>query len=402
MAEAFKKRVVVGVSGGIAAYKSPDVVRRLGERGCEVRVVMTRSACEFITPLTMQAVSGHPVHVHLLDERTENAMGHIDIARWAELVLIAPASANLMARLAHGFADDLLTTVCLATAAPVVLAPAMNGQMWSALATQANARILRDRDVMLMGPGEGDQACGEVGVGRMLEPLDIVEGLLRAQVPGELSNVNVLVTAGPTREAIDPVRFVSNRSSGKMGYAVAAAAAEQGARVTLVSGPTSLRTPDGVRRIDVTSTEEMLDCVMQHVGEHQIFISAAAVADYKPRNQADQKLKKDNQELMLSMERTPDILARVAASDERPFCVGFAAETEALRENAQKKLRQKSLDMIAANQVSKNGVGFDTDDNELTVFWGNQSAVLSRDSKSKLARQLMKLVSDQYRAKRPA
>jgi len=363
---------------------------------------MTPSACEFITPLTMQAVSGQPVHVHLLDERTENAMGHIELARWCELVLVAPASAGFMARLAHGFADDLLATVCLATSSPVVLAPAMNAQMWSSPATQANKRTLVERGVVLMGPGEGDQACGEVGVGRMLEPLAIVEGLVRAETPGELANVNVLVTAGPTREAIDPVRFVSNRSSGKMGYAVAAAAFEQGAHVTLVSGPTALTTPSGVMRIEVTTTQEMLESVMQHVGEHSIFISAAAVADYRPSNPASEKLKKKRNQLTLSMERTPDILAQVAALSEAPFSVGFAAETEALLENAQQKLRRKSLDMIAANQVSANGIGFDSDDNELTVCWGNESKVLARDSKPELARQLIKLVAERYRAKHPA
>jgi phosphopantothenoylcysteine decarboxylase/phosphopantothenate--cysteine ligase len=402
MPQAFKKRVVLGVSGGIAAYKSPDLVRRLRECGCEVRVVMTPSACEFITPLTMQAVSGQPVHVHLLDERTENAMGHIEIARWCELVLVAPASAGFMARLAHGFADDLLSTVCLATSSPVVLAPAMNAQMWSSPATQTNRRILLERGVVLMGPGEGDQACGEVGVGRMLEPREIVHGLGEPQAPGELADVNVLVTAGPTREAIDPVRFVSNRSSGKMGYAVAAAAFEQGAHVTLVSGPTALTGPSGVKRIDVTTTQEMLDCVMQHVGEHNIFISAAAVADYRPSHPASEKLKKKNDQLTLSMERTPDILAQVAAMSKAPFSVGFAAETEALLENAREKLRRKSLDMIAANKVSANGIGFDSDDNELTVFWGNESTVLARDSKTELARQLVRLVAQRYRAKHPA
>jgi len=395
-------RVVLGVSGGIAAYKSADLVRRLRERGCEVRVVMTRGARAFVTPLTFQAVSGNPVHTDLLDASAEAAMGHIELARWAGVVLIAPASADVMARLAHGLADDLLSTLCLATSAPLVLAPAMNRQMWAAAATQENRRLLESRGVRLLGPGDGSQACGEVGPGRMLDPADIVARLLGGPPAGPLCGRTVLVTAGPTREAIDPVRYVSNRSSGKMGYAVAAAAAEAGARVTLVSGPTGLEAPAGVERVSVTSAGEMHRAVTERAGGADVFIAAAAVADYRPQDLAAQKIKKSAQRLELTMVRNPDILADVAARPSAPFTVGFAAETEDLERNALDKLRRKSLDLVAANRVDGAEVGFDSDDNALTLYWEGGSASLPAAPKMEIARALLRVVAERLDEKRTA
>ncbi len=394
------KRVIVGVTGGIAAYKSADLVRRLREAGAQVRVVMTESATQFITPLTLQALSGHRVHRHLLDADSEAAMGHIELARWADLVLVAPATANFMARLAHGMADDLLSTLCLASEAPVALAPAMNRRMWAQAATRANAALLGERGVHLLGPAEGAQACGETGPGRMLEPVRIVElagGLFDC---GRLAGRHVLVTAGPTREEIDPVRYLSNRSSGKMGFAVAAAAAEAGAAVTLVSGPASLPTPRRVQRVDVQSALQMYDAVMGVAAEQDIVIAAAAVCDYRPRERLAHKLKKNGRVLELSLEPTPDIVAAVAALAPRPFVVGFAAETEALEDNARHKLQRKALDMLAANWVGRPGSGFDSDENELTVYWEGGQRQLPRNSKESLARQLIEVIAERYDAKR--
>jgi phosphopantothenoylcysteine decarboxylase/phosphopantothenate--cysteine ligase len=404
MSKQTNKRVLLGVSGGIAAYKSPDLVRRLRERGHEVRVVMTRAAGDFITPLSLQAVSGQAVHTTLLDEQAEAAMGHIELARWADVVLIAPASADLIARLAHGLANDLLSTLCLATEAPIVVAPAMNRQMWAAPATQANVETLRGRGVRLLGPGAGDQACGEVGEGRMLEPAELAAELdaLVPGVAGDLAGLGVLITAGPTREAIDPVRYISNHSSGKMGYAVAGAARSAGASVILVSGPCDLPAPPGVERVPVESAAEMREAVMSRVEGCDIFIAAAAVADYRPAEKAEQKIKKKSKGLEIALVRNVDILAEVASRDHPPFTVGFAAETEKLEAHAREKLAKKSLDMIAANPVGGPDTGFGADTNRLRVFWRDGELDLGEASKTELAQRLVALVAERFREKHPA
>lgn len=392
------KRIVVGVSGGVAAYKSPDIVRRLREAGAEVQVVMTAGAQRFITPLTLQAVSGRPVRSELWDMAAEHAMGHIELGRWAELVLIAPATAGFIAHLAQGLAVDLLGTLCLATEAPVVLAPAMNWAMWQNSATQDNVRRLRERGLHLLGPVEGELAEGELGMGRMLEPAAIVAALAK-DVSRPLQGVKVLVTAGPTREPIDPVRYVSNRSSGKMGYAVARAAAEAGAEVTLVSGPVHLATPRDVRRVDVETAAEMHAAVMREVDAARIFIAAAAVADYAPGKRAAQKIKKRGAPtLAIAMQKTPDILAEVTRRRQRPYTVGFAAETEQLEKHAREKLDKKHLDLVAANLVG-GGRGFDRDDNRLTVYWKGGAEELGQASKLDLARHLIKLIAERYTRK---
>jgi len=389
------RRIVIGISGGIAAYKSAELVRRLRERGAEVRVVMTRSACEFITPLTLQALSGQPVRTELLDAGQETAMGHIELARWSDVVLVAPASANFLARLAGGLADDLLATLCLAADVPVLAAPAMNQQMWRNPATQANVALLSERGIQLLGPAEGDQACGEVGPGRMLEPAQLLDALERVFRNDRLSGVSVLVTAGPTREAIDPVRYISNRSSGRMGYAIAQAAQEAGADVTLVSGPVALAPPERVRRIQVETARQMYDAVLADARETKIFIAAAAVADYRCSETARRKIKKNAPSLSIRLERNPDILGDVARLAPAPFTVGFAAETESLREHALKKLSDKRVNMIAANVVG-DGLGFESEENALEVFWNGGAASLERAPKDKLARRLVQLVADRY------
>ena len=396
------RKIVLGVAGGIAAYKGADLVRRLREHEFDVRVVMTASAREFVAPLTFQAVSSNPVHCDLLDEQAEAGMGHIELARWADLVLVAPATANVIARLAHGLADDLLTTLCLATTAPVVLAPAMNQQMWQASATRANVLALLDRGVAMLGPGEGDQACGEVGPGRMLEPDEIAARVAARFRGGVLDGVEVLVTAGPTREALDPVRYLTNHSTGKMGYAVAAAAAAAGAGVSLVSGPTALAAHPGVERIDVTSAEEMYAEVVARAARCDIFIAAAAVADYRPARVAEQKIKKGDGPRSVDFVRTPDIVAAVAAMDDGPFTVGFAAETESVRAHALDKLERKGLDMIAANRVGLPGRGFASDRNALSVLWRDGARELELAPKAELARSLVALVAERYRAEHPA
>ncbi|HWQ93969.1 MAG TPA: bifunctional phosphopantothenoylcysteine decarboxylase/phosphopantothenate--cysteine ligase CoaBC [Gammaproteobacteria bacterium] len=390
------KRILLGVTGGIAAYKSAELVRHLRSAGAEVRVVMTQAAGEFITPLTLQALSGHPVQQHLLDPASEAGMGHITLARWADVVLIAPASADFMAKLTHGLADDLLSTLCLATAAPLALAPAMNQQMWLNPATQANKNSLEERGVRLFGPAEGAQACGEVGPGRMLEPARITELTAGIFTTGSLSGARVLVSAGPTREAIDPVRYISNRSSGKMGYALAAAACEAGARVTLISGPTALSAPERVERIDVVSAREMHDAALTRALHSDIFIAAAAVADFHPAESAAQKIKKPRDKFALSLVRNPDILEDVAALLHAPFTVGFAAETENLELNAQAKRAAKKLDMIAANWVNQPGLGFDSDENELRLFWEGGGKLLARAPKERLARELIAIIAERY------
>jgi phosphopantothenoylcysteine decarboxylase/phosphopantothenate--cysteine ligase len=388
------KRIVLGVTGGIAAYKSPDLVRRLRERGAEVQVVMTKSAAEFITATTFQAVSGRPVRTDLWDPAAEAAMGHIELARWADLVIVAPATADFLARLAAGRADDLLSTLCLATQAPIAVAPAMNRVMWANAATQANVATLTQRRVSIFGPAAGDQACGEVGEGRMLEPLELVAKIDALLVPtGPLSGKRVLITAGPTRERIDPVRFISNRSSGKMGFAVAQAARNAGAEVVLVSGPVSLATPPGVRRVDCESAVDMLNAVTREVGKADVFISTAAVADYKPARPADQKIKKASDRMDLEMERTTDILATVAGSPDRPgLVVGFAAETEAVEQNARGKLLKKNLDMIAANEVG-DSKAFECEDNHLIVLSRTARHDLGQAPKIELAKRLVELIA---------
>jgi phosphopantothenoylcysteine decarboxylase / phosphopantothenate---cysteine ligase len=396
------KRILLGITGGIAAYKSADLVRRLRERGAEVRVVMTHSACEFITPLTMQALSGSPVHTSLLDHTAESAMGHIALARWSDAILIAPASANFIAHLAHGQADDLLSTLCLAAAVPILVAPAMNQQMWLNPATQDNCRILQQRAYQLCGPAEGDQACGETGPGRMLEPAELVQILNDSFRTNILTEKKLVVTAGPTREAVDPVRYISNRSSGRMGFAVAQAAVEAGAEVILISGPTSILPPDRTSFFQVTTAQQMLGAVMDSMTGTDIFIAAAAVADYRCKEVAAQKIKKSSaDDLTLALQKNPDILFAVSKLPHPPFTVGFAAETDALLENARSKLANKKLDMIAANQVGQN-LGFDCEENELQVLWKDGGINLKRAPKDKLARQLIGLVAEKYYEKYPA
>jgi len=382
--------VLLGVSGGIAAYKGAELVRRLRDAGAEVRVVLTENAARFVTPLTFQALSGHPVRTSLWDESAEAAMGHIELARWADEVVVAPASADLLARLAHGFADDLLATLCLATAAPISVAPAMNQQMWANAATQANLAVLRERGVRVLGPGSGSQACGEFGAGRLLEADEIVARLVERRRPRELEGVRFLVSAGPTYEDIDPVRFIGNRSYGRMGFAVAAAAAEAGATVTLVAGPVHLPTPRDVDRVDVRSARQMHDAVLARAGASDVFVAAAAVGDFRPRDIAPHKLKKATRDsgLELSLVQNPDILAEVAALDPRPFVVGFAAETERVEEYARAKLERKRLDLIAANEVGAE-LGFERDDNALLLLWPGGREALERGDKADLARALV-------------
>ena len=402
MHEAQGHQIVVGVCGGIAAYKSPDLVRRLGERDHPVRVVLSRGGGHFITPLTLQAVSGHPVHTDLFDPSAEAAMGHIELARWADLVLVAPATAHFLAKLRQGMADDLLSTLCIATEAPVAVAPAMNRQMWQHPATRDNVAALVRRGVLFLGPGEGDQACGDTGPGRMLEPAAIASQVSdRLRGRGKLEGLGVLVTAGPTREPLDPVRFISNHSSGRMGYALAAAAAGAGARVTLVSGPTAIPTPSRVERVDVMTAAEMCDAVMSRVPDATILIAAAAVADHRPAVYRDRKIKKNGTRLALALERTPDILAEVARLSRRPFTVGFAAETEDLEANARAKLDAKALDLIAANRVDGPGVGFEAEDNALDVYWAHGGTHLAYKAKYALAEELIDLIAQHYRAAHP-
>ncbi len=392
------KHILLGVTGGIAAYKSAELIRQLRAQGADVQVVMTAGAQEFITPLTLQALSGNPVHIDLLDRSAEAAMGHIALARWADAVLIAPATADFMARLQQGRADDLLCAVTLACEVPVALAPAMNRAMWDNPATQQNAQALQARGIHRFGPALGEQACGEVGPGRMLEPDELVTALAGLFETGILSGYRVLITAGPTREAIDPVRYLSNHSSGRMGFAMARAASEAGAEVLLVTGPVSLETPPHVQRVNVVSASEMLDAVLARIGGCDIFIAVAAVADYRPVTMAPQKLKKDAGQMTLTLTRNPDILATVTALANAPFTVGFAAETAHLEVNAQAKRIAKSLDMIAANLVGE-GVAFGTDDNALQVFWDGGSQVLAQTGKAKLARQLVALVAQRFHGK---
>ncbi len=390
-------KILLGVSGGIAAYKAAELVRRLGERGAEVRVVMTAAARSFITPLTLQALSGHEVRCDLLDPGAEAGMDHIELARWADLVLVAPATADLMARLAAGLADDLLTTLALATTAPLVLAPAMNHRMWLNPATQENLARLRDRGVRILGPAEGDQACGEWGPGRMLEPGEILDALVLG-ADSQLAGRQVLVTAGPTREALDPVRYLSNRSSGRMGYALAESLAARGAEVTMVSGPSALAVPHRVELVAVESALEMEAAVMARIGACDLFVAAAAVSDYRPQATAEEKIKKNQAELHLHLVKNPDILARVAALNGGPFTVGFAAETRDLEEQARTKLAAKGLDMIAANLVGGETGGFERPENALLVLWPGGRRSLPLGPKARLAEALSDLIVERYLA----
>lgn len=393
------KKILLGISGGIAAYKCADLTRRLIERGAQVQVVMTPAAKEFITPLTMQAVSGRPVSDSLLDPAAEASMGHIELAKWADLILLAPATADLIARMRSGMGNDLLTTLILASNAPIAVAPAMNQQMYANVATQENLSVLTQRGMMIWGPAAGQQACGDVGYGRMLEPMELVAHCEAFFGPKALQNIKIAITAGPTREAIDPVRYISNHSSGKMGFAIAEAAANMGAEVTLISGPVALPTPANVTRIDVESAEQMHKVAMEHAIINNIFISCAAVADYRPSNVASQKIKKtaDSDHMQINMVKNPDIVASVAAlTKQRPFTVGFAAETQDVEQYARGKLKKKNLDLICANDVSVAGLGFNSNDNALHLYWNGGEQALATASKTQLAKQLLNIIAEQF------
>lgn len=395
------KQILLGVTGGIAAYKAAELIRRLKDVGADVRVVMTKAAQEFITPLTLQALSGNTVHTSLLDPEAEAAMGHIELARWADLILVAPASADFMARVVCGQADDLLTTLCLASDAPIAIAPAMNQAMWRDRATQHNAQILIDNNVAIFGPGDGAQACGDVGPGRMLEPEQIAELAAAQFQTRSLDGANITITAGPTLEAIDPVRYISNHSSGKMGFALAQAAVEAGANVTLIAGPVHLSTPEHVTRIDIKSAAQMLDACIASIDSCDIFIGCAAVADYRPANPAEQKIKKTagNDNMVVELIKNTDIIATVANHRQRPFSVGFAAETQDVLEYAQGKLDKKNLDMIIANDVSDPNTGFNSDSNTVIVVTKNQQLPLPTKSKKQLGRDIIKLLASHYQGK---
>ncbi len=395
------KRIVLGVTGGIAAYKSAELVRQLGKLGADVRVVMTKAACEFITPLTLQALSHNPVHLDLLDARAEAGMGHIELARWADVVVVAPATADFMARLTTGQADDLLTTLCLATSAPLCLAPAMNQGMWRDAKTQQNIEALKERNIRMFGPDDGYQACGDVGPGRMIDPEVIVQQTAELFTHDVLSGLTVMVTAGATREEIDPVRFISNHSSGKMGYAIAEAAIDAGASVKLVSGPVNLETPDRVNRIDVVSARDMYRAVHDHIDDVDIFIGCAAVGDFRPAEVAKDKIKKNPDDtsefLELRLIRNPDIIASVTALDEPPFVMGFAAESQNVLGYAADKLRRKKMNLIVANDISEAGSGFNSDTNEVTVLGEDLEEPLPLASKKVVARKLLKIMGHRYR-----
>lgn len=393
------KKIIVGVSGGIAAYKTPDLIRRLREQHFEVRAVMTQSAKEFITPLTLQAVSSHPVHEHLFDLQAEAAMGHIELARFADAIVIAPATADIIARIAHGFANDLLTTLVLAAKCPIFIAPAMNQAMWHQTVTQENCEILKKRGAIFIGPESGSQACGDVGLGRMSEPDDIAKVIEHYFSKKKFPQKRILITAGPTQEKIDPVRYISNYSSGKMGFALAESALQYGMNVTLVSGPTSLSCSSQIKKIEVKTANEMHDAVMQLIDKQDIFISAAAVSDYTVENVSTEKIKKSNENLILHLKKNPDILSTVTAQARHPFTVGFAAETTHVIEHAKQKLKQKKLDIIIANDVSRNDIGFHEQNNEVSVLFNNQVVHFPKQSKLILAQQLMELILEKYHEK---
>jgi len=394
--------IVLGITGSIAAYKAPDLVRRLSERGGDVQIVMTASAEEFVTGTALQAVSGRPIRSNLWDKEAEAAMSHIELARWADVVLVAPATAEVMARIVSGGAPDLLTTICLATEAPIAVAPAMNHIMWSNPATQANRAVLEERGVHILGPGVGSQACGDTGAGRMLEPDTIAAAVFDLRISkseGVLSGKKVVVTAGPTREPIDPVRYISNRSSGKMGYAMARAAIAQGAEVILISGPVDLPAPPGVEMRNVLSARDMYEATHDCIEDADVFVAAAAVADYRPADRKEQKIKKNDESMSIELVRCPDVLASVAALEAGPFTVGFAAETEKVDDYARSKLEKKNLDMIVANRVGDD-CGFDTDDNTVNAIWSDGERRFPTTRKSKLARELIELIAQRFYAAR--
>ncbi len=400
MSRLANKHIIIGVTGGIAAYKSPELVRRLVEEAAQIQVVMSHHAQSFITPLTLQAVSGNPVRTELIDEGAEAAMGHIELARWADLIVVAPATANFMARLAGGFADDLLATLCLAARGPVALAPAMNEVMWSAAATRRNALQLEADERLLWGPGVGSQACGDEGPGRMLEPHALVEHCIAALTPKSLEGLCVVVTAGPTREAFDPVRYISNHSSGKQGFAMAAAAAAAGAHVELVTGPVSLPTPGGTQRTDLASAREMYAAVMDKTANADIFIGVAAVSDYRPKHVQAQKIKKDRMEgeqLEIELVQNADIAACVASQHPGVYTVGFAAETQHLERHAREKRVRKGLDMIIANDVSDQSIGFNSDENAVTLVWDDGESRIASTPKSELGTILIERITELYR-----
>nr|WP_294883980.1 bifunctional phosphopantothenoylcysteine decarboxylase/phosphopantothenate--cysteine ligase CoaBC [uncultured Gilliamella sp.] len=396
------KNILLGITGGIAAYKCPDLVRHLKKAGAQVRVVLTESASHFVAPMTLQAVSGNAVSKELFDPTAELSMSHIELAKWADLVLIAPATANIIAKMANGIADDLLSTICLATPAKIVIAPAMNQQMYKAAATQQNLATLESRNTLVLGPDEGFQACGDIGPGRMVEPKTIVENINNYFLANfELAGTTITVTAGPTIEELDPVRYISNYSSGKMGFAIAKAAAEMGATVNLISGPVNLTTPNNVNRINVKSAKQMYDEALVLAEKSAIFISCAAVADYRAETIAKNKIKKtdDSNELVIKLVKNPDIVASIAGLKEhRPFVVGFAAETNDVKTYALKKLTTKNLDLICANDVSDHNIGFNSDQNALTLYWQNGEQTLPLSSKQQLAKQLLQAVITRYKA----
>ncbi|MGY8789807.1 MAG: bifunctional phosphopantothenoylcysteine decarboxylase/phosphopantothenate--cysteine ligase CoaBC [Pseudomonadales bacterium] len=392
------KQIILGITGGIAAYKAAELCRFLIKAGADVRVVMTNSAADFITPLTFQALSGNRVHTELLDEEAEAAMGHIELARWADLILVAPASANFIARLAQGRAEDLLSTLCLASTGTLAVAPAMNQGMWRNTNTQDNLKLIQEKGVVVFGPASGEQACGDTGPGRMQEPADIARAAADLFETGTLAGINITITAGPTREAIDPVRYISNHSSGKMGYALARAAMEAGANVVLISGPVALDPPPRVKLVTVESASQMLDACKVVPGD--IFISVAAVADYRPEQSATEKIKKTEETMILTMVKTPDILATLSLSYDRPFCVGFAAETENLEEYACKKLQDKKLDLIFSNNASDT---FNSDSALVTAYWNERNEEknpgkknFEESTKSSLARDMVALIASRY------
>ena len=391
------KNVLLGVTGGIAAYKSAEIVRHLKKSGSSVRVVMTKSAEEFITPLTLQALSGNRVSSELLDAEAEAAMGHIELAKWADAILIAPATANTIARLSSGRGDDLLSTVTLAFDGPVSLAPAMNQAMWRDERTQENLDRLIQKGYEVCGPGSGEQACGDIGLGRMLEPLEILQIFSNSFTKGKMSGKRVLITAGPTQEPIDPVRFITNRSSGKMGYNLAEAAIESGARVTLISGPVDIPKPSNCNFVSVETAQEMYDAVMHHVKEKDVYIGTAAVSDYRPVNTSNQKIKKDGsgKPITLELEENKDILKSVSELQDKPYVVGFAAETDNLLVNADKKLKGKNLDLIVANDVSDKEIGFNSEQNEVTLITSKEKTLIEKQSKKKVSRQIIDFISDQ-------
>jgi len=394
------RRIILGVTGGIAAYKSAELIRRLKDLGADVRAVMTPAAQEFITPLTLQALSGNPVHTTLLDTEAEAAMGHIELARWGDLILVAPASADFLARLAHGHGNDLLSTLCLAARCPLAVAPAMNQAMWAAASNQANMDLLQARGVHVFGPAAGEQACGDIGPGRMLEATELAQCTANLFPHRILTGTRVTITAGPTREAIDPVRYISNHSSGKMGFAIAEAARDAGAQVTLISGPVHLPTPDRVKRIDVISALDMHQASMDALNQTDIFIATAAVADFRVENSHNQKIKKQDNSgpgMTLTLVENPDIVAAVAQHEPKPFTVGFAAETRDVENYARQKIERKNLDMIVANDVSRQDIGFNSDQNAVTVIWKSGQQPMALASKTQIARDLVTLISEHYK-----